>query len=117
MKKSVKGVLASIGISTLIAGGSLPLMGADNTEGVQVKEGTAGKRCAGMKKVAPPVKEEAVIQSAAELKDLPAGRKCGGIKPATGKDGVVIKSAAELKDLPAGRRCGGIKPATDIKAP
>ncbi|NTV67586.1 MAG: hypothetical protein HGB06_07905 [Chlorobaculum sp.] len=82
MKQSVKGVLASIGISTLIAGGSLPLMAADQPESPQLKEGMAGKKCAGMKKITPTVNESQVIKSAAELKDLPAGRRCGGIKPA-----------------------------------
>lgn len=82
MKKSVKGVLASIGVSTLIAGGSLPLMAADQPQSPQVKEGKTGKKCAGMKKVAPTVNESQVIKSAAELKDSPAGRRCGGIAPA-----------------------------------
>ncbi|NTU52787.1 MAG: hypothetical protein HGA97_03610 [Chlorobiaceae bacterium] len=117
MKKSVKGVLASIGISTLILGGSLPLMGTEQAETAPVKDGMTGKKCAGMKKVLPVVKDGTLIKSAAELKDLPAGRKCGGLKPVTLKDGTVVKSAAELKDLPAGRRCGGIKPAVEVKAP
>lgn len=117
MKKSAKGVLASFGISTLIAGGSLPLMAADNTAAGQLKEGKAGKRCAGMKNVAPTVKGSVVIQSASELKDNPAGRKCGGVKPVTVKDGVLIQSATELKDNPAGRRCGGMTPAVKVDAP
>jgi hypothetical protein len=86
MKQSVKGVLASIGISTLISGGSLPLMAADQPESPQVKEGKAGKKCAGMKKVVPTVKESEVTKSAVELKDNVAGKKCAGMTPAVQVD-------------------------------
>lgn len=70
MKKTVKSTLASLSVSTLIAGGSLPLMAADKPadkpEAAQVKENKAGPRCAGMK------------PEAAQIKENKAGKKCAG---------------------------------------
>jgi hypothetical protein len=83
MKKSVKGILASLSVSTLIAGGSLPLMAADNPENDQVKEGKAGKKCAGMKKSESAVDGKASIKSSAVVKDNVTGKKCAGMTPAS----------------------------------
>ena len=52
MKKSVKNVLATLSVSTLIAGSSVPLMAADKPadkpaakpEAAQLKENTVGKK-------------------------------------------------------------------------
>ncbi|NTW51729.1 MAG: hypothetical protein HGB22_03995 [Chlorobiaceae bacterium] len=82
MKKSVKGILASIGVSTLIAGGSLPLMAADSPETPQVKEGKAGKKCAGMKKAEPTANVKASKKGTAVVKDNVTGKKCAGMTPA-----------------------------------
>ena len=74
MKKSVKNILATLSVSTLIAGSSLPLMAADKPadkpatkpEAAQVKENKVGKKCAGSTK------------AAAKVTENKAGKKCAG---------------------------------------
>ena len=76
MKKSVKNVLATLSVSTLIAGSSVPLMAADKPadkpaakpEAAQLKENTVGKKCAGSTK------------PTAKVTENKAGKKCAGSK-------------------------------------
>jgi hypothetical protein len=74
MKKSVKNVLATLSVSTLIAGSSLPLMAADKPAdkpgAAQLKENKVGKKCAGSTK------------PTAKVTENKAGKKCAGSKAA-----------------------------------
>jgi hypothetical protein len=87
MKKSVKNVLATLSVSTLIAGSSLPLMAADKPADKAV--------------VKPVEKAEVKPAATAKIKNPKGGTSCK-----------VVRKAAPIKENKAGKKCAGMKPAS-----
>jgi hypothetical protein len=86
MKKSVKNVLATLSVSSLIAGSSLPLMAADKAadKPADQAEVKAAVKPAAAAKIKNPKGNPSckVVRKADQIKENKAGKKCAGMKPA-----------------------------------